>query len=162
MKGHAAASITMLLGVLLLGGGASAQTPPPGPSIVQGQRDLRFSTVIAGFPTAVTWDSTQAGQWRIRGRRGAEVQLDFINLPASLQNGVYAMPVVFSVTDAAWRSPAGGGGTVVLGPAVGATAPYGRIGQIIVYIGGTVTPPPNQQPGDYVADIDLDVYYTGN
>jgi hypothetical protein len=161
MKGYAAASITMLLGVLLLGGGASAQTPPPGPRVVQGQRDLRFNTVIAGFPTTVTRDSNQAGQWRIRGRRGAEVQLDFINLPASLQNGVYAMPVVFSVTDASWRAP-GGGGAGVFDPQVGTTVRFGNSGQIIVNIGGTVTPPPNQQPGNYVADIDLDVYYTGN
>jgi hypothetical protein len=161
MKGYAVASILMLLGVLLLGGGASAQTPPSGPSVVQGRRDLRFNTVIAGFPTTVTWDSTQAGQWRIRGRRGAEVQLDFVNLPVSLQNGVYEMPVVFAMTDAAWRSP-GGSGTVVFDPAVGATARFGRSGQIIIYIGGTARPPFNQQPGDYVADIDIDVYYTGN
>ena len=161
MKGHAAASIMLLLGVLLLGGGASAQAPLPGPSVVQGQRDLRFNTVIAGFPTAVTWDSNQAGRWRIRGRRGAEVQLDFINLPASLRNGIHAMPVVFSATDAAWRSP-GGSGAVVFDPRIGTTARFGNSGQIIVTIGGIVTPPPNQQPGNYVADIDLDVYYTGN
>ena len=33
---------------------------------------------------------------------------------------------------------------------------------MFVYIGGTVNPPRAQQGGDYVADIDLDVYYTGN
>ena len=130
MKGYAAVSIMMLLGVLLLGGGASAQAPPPGPNIVQGQRDLSFATVIAGFPTTVTWDSNQAGRWRIRGQKGAEVQLDFIGLPASLQNGPYAMPVLFTVTDAAWRAPGGGGGTVVFDPQGGATARIGSSGQL--------------------------------
>lgn len=159
MKERAAA--LLLCGALLFGGGASAQTPPPGPNIVDGRRDLRFDTVIAGFPTTVTWDSAQAGQWRIRGQRGAEVQLDFVNLPFFLENGVHAMPVVFEPASAAWRSP-GGGGTVVFDPQVGTTATIGRSGQIFVYLGGTVDPPPNQQPGSYVADVDLDVWYTGN
>ena len=152
---------SLLLGALLFGGEAPAQAPPPGPNVVQGQRDLRFQTVIAGFPTSVTWDSNQAGRWRIRGQRGAEVQLDFINLPTELQSGAQQMPVSFSATDAHWRSP-GGGGEGTFDPSVGATARIGNSGQLLVYIGGTVTPPPNQQAGDYVADIDLDVYYTGN
>lgn len=161
MKRRVAALV--MLGALLSGGEAPAQAPLPGPSVVQGRRDLQFQTVIAGFPTSVTWDSNQAGQWRIRGQRGAEVQLDFINLPAELQNGIHAMPVSFSATDAAWRSPGRGGGTpVVFDPTVGTTARIGNSGQIIVYLGGTVNPPPNQQGGDYVANIDLDVYYTGN
>ena len=159
MKRRVAASL--LLGALLFGGEAPAQAPPPGPSIVQGQRDLRFQTVIAGFPTSVTWDSNQAGRWRIRGVKGAEVQLDFINLPIELQSGGYLMPVSFSTTDAHWRS-AGGGGEATFDPSVGTTARFGNSGQLFVFIGGTVTPPPNQQAGDYVADIDLDVYYTGN
>lgn len=159
MKERAAA--LLLSGVLLFGGGASAQTPPPGPSQVDGRRDLTFDTVIAGFPTTVTWDAPQAGQWRIRGRRGTEVQLDFVNLPTSLQNGIHAMPIGFDVGSAAWRSP-GGGGTVVFDPHVGTTAVFGSSGQIFIYLGGTVDPPPNQQPGSYVADIDLDVWYTGN
>jgi hypothetical protein len=159
MKERVAALV--LCGALLFGGGASAQAPPSGPQRVDGRRDLRFDTVIAGFPTTVSWDSPQAGQWRIRGQRGTEVQLDFVNLPAFLQNGIHAMPVVFEVTSAAWRSP-GGGGTVVFDPNVGTTAVFGNSGQIFVYLGGTVQPPPNQQPGGYVADVDLDVWYTGN
>ena len=155
------AAIFALCGVLLLGGGASAQTPPPGPNNVDGRRDLTFDTVIAGFPTTVTWDSPQAGQWRIRGERGSEVQLDFVSLPPALQNGIHAMPVFFDGTSAAWRSP-GGGATVVFDPHLGTTAVFGRSGQIFVFLGGTVDPPPNQQPGSYVADVDLDVWYTGN
>lgn len=155
------ATALLLVGALLSGGGASAQTPPPGPSTVDGRRDLTFDTVIAGFPTTVTWDAPQAGQWRIRGQKGAEVQLDFVTLPLFLQNGIHAMPVAFDATSAAWRSP-GGGGAVVFDPHVGTTAVFGRSGQIFVFLGGTVDPPPNQQPGSYVADVDLDVWYTGN
>ena len=107
MKGHAVASILMLLGVLLLGGGASAQAPPPGPAIVWGQRDMRFNTVIAGFPVAVAWNSNQGARWILWGGRGAEVQLDFITMPASLQKGAGAMPIGFSTTDAAWRAIGG-------------------------------------------------------
>ena len=154
---------TLLLGALLFGGEAPALAPPPPPGgfSVTGQRDLRFQTVIAGIPTTVMWDSNQAGRWRLRGDAGSEVQLDFINLPTHLQNGVHLMPVSFSTTDAHWRSP-GGGGEATFDPAVGTTARFGNSGQIFVYIGGTVIPPRAQQGGDYVADIDLDVYYTGN
>lgn len=160
MAGRVAVSSVLLLGALLLGGGASAQAPPPGPSQVAGMRDLRFGTVIAGFPTSVTWESGQAARYRIRGQKGAEIQLDFINLPSSLQNGPNSLPVSFSTTDASWRSPGGGSG--VFDPNVGTIAVLGNSGQMFVYLGGTVNPPPNQQPGDYFVDVDLDVYYTGN
>lgn len=152
----------LLLGALLFGGEAPALAPPPPPGgfTVTGQRDLRFQTVIAGFPTSVTWDSNEAGRWRIRGQRNSEVQLDFINLPTELQNGTFTMPISFSTTDAHWRSPGGGQGT--FDPAVGVTARLGNSGQMFVYIGGTVNPPRNQAAGDYIADIDLDVFYTGN
>jgi hypothetical protein len=160
MKGTARVSIFVLLGVLLLGGGAFAQAPPPGPSQVQGQRDLRFGTVIAGFPTVISRDSNEAARWRIRGAKGAEIRLEFVNLPASLQNGAFFLPISFSATDASWRSPGGGSG--VFDPTTGTTAVLGNSGQMFVYLGGTATPPSNQQPGDYIADIDLEVYYTGN
>jgi hypothetical protein len=108
----------------------------------------------------VTWDSNQAGRWRIRGQAGAEVQLDFLTLPTHLQNGTFLMPITFSTTDAYWRSP--GGGAATFDPAVGTTARFGNSGQILVFIGGTVNPPRTQAAGDYIADIDLDVFYTGN
>ena len=154
----------LLLGALLIGGEAPALAPPPPPGTrnftVQAQRDLQFQTVIAGFPTMVSWDSAEAGRWRVRGQAGAEIQLDFINLPTHLENGTFQMPITFASGDAHWRSPGGGQGT--FDPGVGTTARLGNSGQMFVFIGGTVSPPRNQAAGSYVADIDLDVFYTGN
>jgi hypothetical protein len=164
MKRVAVTSLLVLLGVLLIWGEASAQAgPPPGPGTVWGQRNLSFGTVIAGMPTTVSWNSSSGGRWYIFGQGGAEVQLDFINLPSTLRNGARQLPVSFSSTDAAYSRSLWGGGAVAFDPNVGTTVrlPNG-LGILVVYIGGSANPPPNQQPGTYVADIDLDVYYTGN
>ncbi len=153
----------LLLGALLFGGGAPAQAPPPGPSVVRGQRDLRFQTVIPGLPTSVDWSSNQAGQWLLRGQRGAEIQLDFINLPSSLQSGGNNLPVSFSVTDAAWRTPGGGNASTAFDPNTGATVRFSSRSNLMwIYLGGTANPTSGQAGGDYFADVDLDVYYTGN
>ncbi len=153
----------LLAGALLLGGEASAQAPPPGPWIVWGQRNLNFQTVIAGFPTTVDWSSSRAARWLLLGQPGAEIQLDFITLPSTLQNGGYNMPVDYAGTDAVWTIIGGGATDHTFDPNVGTTARFANnSGLMWVYLGGTADPPPNQQAGSYSANVDLDVYYTGN
>ncbi|RKZ14162.1 hypothetical protein DRQ53_12190 [bacterium] len=89
--------------------------------------------------------------------------MDFINLPSSLQSGGNNLPVSFSVTDAAWRTPGGGTAATVFDPSTGVTARFSNRSNLMwVKLGGTANPTSGQAGGDYSADVDLDVYYTGN
>jgi hypothetical protein len=161
MKRRVAALV--LLVALLTGGEAPAQVPPPGPSVLSGQRDLRFRTVIAGMPTTIEWDSNRAARWLLFGKSGAEVQLDFLVLPSSLRSGSHELPITYGTVAAAWRVNGSSGAVHVFDPSVGTIArfPNGR-NLMWIYLGGTVQPPPNQPPGDYAADVVLEATYTGN
>jgi hypothetical protein len=153
----------LLLVALLSGGEAPAQAPPTGPSVLSGQRDLRFRTVIAGIPTTIEWNSNQAARWLLFGKAGAEIQLDFVNLPTSLENGSHDLPISYGATAAAWRVNGSGGTSYVFDPRVGTTArfPSGRR-LMWIYLGGTIDAPPYQPPGDYAAEVVLEATYTGN
>ncbi len=130
---------------------------------VRPRRDLRFGTVIAGIPTSIPWSSSSAGRWFIQGLPGAEVTLDFVNLPSYLQNGSRQLPISFAVDDAAYAFGPHSGNATTFDPNTGTTVRLNpRNGHLTVWIGGTVSPPQTQQPGDYIADITLEVVYTGN
>ncbi len=163
MKKFAVTCTLVLLGVFLFWGEASAQPGvPSGPRRVLGQQELQFGTVLAGMPTTVALTDANAGIWRIWGNKNTEIQLTFVNLPTALQSGTLNLPISFSSNDAAYSDRFNGGALIIFDPNVGVIARLGNSGKMSVRIGGTVTPPPNQQPGNYVADIDLDVIYTGN
>jgi hypothetical protein len=168
---RAAAWLLLALGAVLLGGEAAWADLPlgapggngNGPLTVQDNKDLRFGTVIAGFPTSVPWTDPQCGRWFIRGRPGAEVMVDFVQLPSSLVGGGWTMPITYGPDAAAWNTKNQKGGATSFDPNAGAVLRLDpQSGSLVIWIGGTVAPPPNQQPGNYEADIVLDVYYTGN
>jgi hypothetical protein len=172
MHRRAVAGFILFLGVLSFSGEVAQADLPPnapggnrgnGPIRIRDRGDLRFGTVIAGIPSTVSWSSNTAGRWFIQGEPGAEVFLDFTNLPTSLQNGGNSMPISFSGNDAAYNTKNQSGGATSFDPSAGIAVRLDQnSGHLSVWIGGTLNPPPNQQPGDYVADIVLDVIYTGN
>ncbi len=173
MHRRAVVGFILFLGVLSLHGEVAHADLPQlapggnrgnGPIRVRDRGDLRFGTVIAGIPSTVMWSSNTAGRWFIQGEPGAEVYLDFTNLPGSLQNGGNSMPISFSGSDAAYNTKnRDQPGPPISIPSRGSRrASIPTAGILNVWIGGTVDPPPNQQPGDYIANIVLDVIYTGN
>jgi len=172
MHRRAVVGFILFLGVLSLHGEVALADLPQlapggnrgnGPIRVRDRGDLRFGTVIAGIPSTVMWSSNTAGRWFIQGDPGAEVYLDFTNLPGSLQNGGNSMPITFSGSDAAYNTKNRTAGATNFDPTAGITTRLDpNSGHLNVWIGGTVDPPPNQQPGDYIANIVLDVIYTGN
>jgi len=172
MRNHTVVRVLLFLGVLLLAGEtAHADLPSRAPGgnggngtfRVRPRRDLRFGTVIAGIPSSVSWTSATAGRWFIQGRAGAEVFLDFVNLPSSLQNGGNSMPISFATDDAVYALGPKNNNAVSFDPNAGTTVRLdSRTGHLTVWIGGTVNPPQSQQPGSYIADITLEVTYTGN
>jgi hypothetical protein len=131
---------------------------------VTGIRDLQFQTVIAGIPTSVPrTNRQQAGFFRIRGARNAEVLIQF-TLPTGLSSpGQVDMPCSFGPAD-------GGYGTSPQVPSMVAFDPNSNLvtrlasnnGRLYIALGGTVSPPFTQTPGTYAATLTMTVTYTGN
>jgi len=135
---------------------------------ITGDNNLQFGTVTPGVSKTV--DKSEpgfAGQWSIVGGIGAEITLDF-TLPDSLLlvgDSTNGMPISFSPLDASWDDGSGGGQLApsgVIDPNGLGTERLGASGQMVVWIGGRVTPRIAQTGGDYAEDVVLSVAYTGN
>ena len=126
--------------------------------------DLRFGDVIQGTNKVVAASAAESGQFEFSGATGAEVDMvltlptDLLDVPLNTLpintwtglrgvNATRGAGTAFTPTDAATITDnLGGGGTDVYR----------------LFIGATVVPGGAQVPGDYTAQIDLQVTYTGN
>ncbi len=133
---------------------------------VTGTNDLNFGNVTPG--SLVSVDKTAvgaAGEFTITGAPAAEVTLDF-TLPDSLRTaGGQAMDVLFGATDASYDDGTGGGQVAPSGtvnPLVTETGNIGPAGDMMIWIGGRITPGPAQTGGAYAGTITLTVTLTGN
>lgn len=128
--------------------------------------DLVFGTVIPGTPTTVNpQSSTSAAQFVISGAKRAEVAVT-MTLPTALTVGAFSMPISFGAQGGCWRAMPGQAGCAFWDPS---TVLVQRIrnsnppnNHLFVWIGGTVSPSPTQNPGVYHGTIGLSVVYTGN
>lgn len=124
-------------------------------------RNLSFGTVFPGIAVTILETDATSGHFRVLGGAGAEVQLTFPALPATLADGGgNSMPVAFTATENS--TDASGTGTACDTSTGCTTNLDGATGALHVYIGGTVTPADPQTAGNYSATVTLNAAYTGN
>lgn len=142
----------------------AAQAGPP--LRVTPLQALAFGDVFPGLPEQVLrTDPLRAGQYRIQGRRNAEVQLTFV-LPSQLQGpGTAQLPITFAPDDAGYgfgNSPTGQSGFDPNSSITFRLPGTGSAPRALISLGGTLFPAASQPAGDYSAPATLTVAYTGN
>lgn len=145
-----------LLALACAGPGLAAQGRP---LQVQARTDLVFGVIVAGVPTQVA-PFPGGGQFRIRGLRGAEVQLQF-TLPGALAGPGGSAPLLFGPADGAHGPAPSAPGLQPFDPRLPLTFVMPSAQVYYVWIGGTVSPPIQLPAGTYTATIVLTVAYTG-
>lgn len=156
--------LRVLVGIVVLTGLAAVPLSAQGRQLsVIGQQALSFGTVIPGVPVTISrFDPANAGQFEIRGERGAEVRID-LTLPAHLTAGPSAtLPLEFTSVDGGIAIDRTVGGTQSFDPRLPVTVVLPGNGKAYVYLGGTARPASDQAIGPYAATITLTVSYTGN
>ena len=155
MRAHAAVLALALLATQLTNAVAQGR-----PVQVQGRTDLDFGVIVAGVPTAVA-PFPGGGMFRVRGTRGAEVQIQF-TLPPSLDGPGGSAPLAFTATDGAHSPDPAPAAAQIFDPRLPLTfiMPTGQV--YYVWIGGTLSPPATLSAGTYSATIVLTATYTGN
>jgi len=126
-------------------------------------RNLDFGTVIPTFTRTVLPSDPTSGHFRIDGGVNAEVQLLFSSLPGTLTgvNPANTLPGV-TYTGTYNTTDAGGAGTSFT-PSGGLTTRLGpALGQLHIYLGGSVSVVAGQASDTYTGTITLDASYTGN
>lgn len=131
--------------------------------LVTPEQDLDFGNVIPGTPKSVAITGATAGRWLVQGSAGAEVDLDFTALPATLASGANTMPIVYGAADAGHNTTNNPGGATTFDPAGTELANLGNpLPDLYVWIGGQVQPGAAQVAGLYTGTITLTATYTGN
>ncbi len=127
----------------------------------QGTRALDFGTdLIGGVPTSVDKASANSGKFEITGKSSREINIDF-DLPSNLSDGSgNNLAISFSSTDAGYVTD--GSSMTAFNPSTGTSANISATGTMEVYLGGTVSPTPNQVPGYYSGTIQINLQYTTN
>lgn len=128
--------------------------------------DVRFGDVIPGVNTTINARTNpSAGEFQINGNRNAEIAIT-MTLPTQLSTGFWTMPISFGATSGCFRRMAGQAGCTLWDPntvliqRIRNNAPPNNT--FFVWIGGTVSPSPTQNPGVYLGSVTLSVAYTGN
>jgi len=124
-------------------------------------RFLDFGTVFPGLGSTIAETDATSGHLRVLGAAGAEVQVTFPALPATLDDGGgNSMVVSFTATHSTTDQNGTGTG---FAPGTGVTTFLdGGSGELHVYVGGTVTAGDPQTAGNYSATVTLNAAYTGN
>jgi len=147
----------LALAIALAGTGPLAAQRPVN---VQGRADLDFGVMVAGVPTTIA-PFPDGGQFRIRGARGAEVQIQ-LTLPAALIGPGGAAPLSFGPTDGVHGPLPFALGLQTFDPRLPLTIVMSFLQVHYIWIGGTVSPPIQLTAGTYSAAIVLTASYTGN
>ena len=125
---------------------------------ITGIRDLTFGPVIVGIPSSVgPSHPTKSGQFRITAPLSSKVQVRF-TLPDALAGpGGAQLPISFGSNDAMAIGSAPGSTPITFNPKATRNPQFQPSTAYDVFIGGTVTPAGNQQPGSYAATITLTI-----
>jgi hypothetical protein len=144
-------TLPLLLAAIVTGGPAAAQI------IVTPVRELAFGSVIVGVPTYVPPSHpVRSGQFRVSGPPGSKVQLRF-TLPTRLDGPAGAtLPIDFANNDAFNVSTGSGSVPASFNPKATRNIQI-TAGDVLVFIGGTVSPAGNQPQGNYASTITLTV-----
>lgn len=123
-------------------------------------RGLAFGTIVTGTSTSIAPTDPGAAAWQIHGILGASGGITLV-LPNALTRvgGGSTMPITFCSTCGIVRinnaAPIGG---TVFDPAVGVRGLYVVVlSDVYVWLGASVSPPLNQQPGSYVGTAVLTI-----
>ena len=71
-----------VLAILVVLPTADVSVGKAAPLTVQSKRDLRFGDVLPGVPLTLAYTDGNAGNWRLKGNKNAEIQVTFV-LPAA-------------------------------------------------------------------------------
>lgn len=139
---------------------AAVLTPARTRAQLTALRPLAFGTIIPGTTTTVAATDASAAAWRIHGVLGVSGGVT-LTLPSVLTRagGAESMPVSFCATCAVYHvnsaTPVGG---TPFDPNTGVQGFYVVVlSDVYVWLGGSVSPPPNQAPGSYVGTVVLTV-----
>jgi hypothetical protein len=137
-----------------------AQATVQTPLTVTGVSNLDFGNVFPGVNPTVLLTDGGAGHFQIAGVLGAEVDVSFSSLPATLVSGANNIAIVYT---GGWNTAANPAGATAFVPSAGTVQDLdAATGELHVYLGGSLTVPGNQPAGLYQATITLDAAYTGN
>jgi len=116
---------------------------------VKKQNDLSFGIVIAGTTKTVYPTDNAAAEFKITAPNGSVVELRF-DLPSSLSlnGGSATLPISFGNNSAGWAHKPRGQQTL-FDPSIPQVIQVTESNNLYVWLGGTVSPPMDQQAGDY-------------
>jgi hypothetical protein len=127
-------------------------------------RALEFGPVLPGIVTTVNpRTAANAGEFELRGMRRADFTATF-TLPAALTVGPHSMPITFGAQSGCQDKDARGAcryfdpRAPFTGQIANRPAPQNTF---FFWLGGSVAPAADQQPGLYRGTITLQVAYTG-
>lgn len=128
---------------------------------VSAGNDLDFQLVVPGFTKTVLVSDATAGSFTLAGGAGAEVAMTFTALPANLDDGGgNLLPISYTgVHNTANDAVAG---ATSFTPSAGATTNLSGIGDLFVFLGGTVNAAASPPAGTYTGTVTLSAAYTGN
>jgi hypothetical protein len=148
----------MQVRLLALLGSFIAVTPAAAQVSIMPIRDLTFGPVIVGIPSSVgPSHPTRSGQFFLTAPLNSKVQVRF-TLPDQLTGpGGAQLPINFGSGDAMAVGTAPGSTPTVFNPKATRNPQFQPSTGYNIFIGGTVTPAGNQQPGNYAATITLTI-----
>ena len=124
---------------------------------VKKQNDLSFGIVIAGTTKTVYPTDNAAAEFKVTAPNGSVVELRF-DLPSSLSlnGGSATLLISFGNNSAGWAHTPKGQQTL-FNPSIPQEIPLEQSNNFYVWVGGTVSPPPDQQAGDYSGVLTIKV-----
>lgn len=122
------------------------------------QADLAFGTVYPTFLRTVATGAVGAARVLFAGSAGAEVNVTFTTLPATLTGPGAPISISYSAAHALTAA----GVQTTFTPASGATTLLSGIGELFVFLGGAITPAAGQVAGAYGTTVVVQAAYTGN
>lgn len=142
------------------------------PSAAQGQggrglnalsrQSLDFGMLFTGTATKVSrFDALRAGQFELRGEKGAEVRVD-LGLPSALNGpGGGRVPLTFGSGDGGYTRDGTIATAAPFDPRAALITTLSSNGRLYIFLGGTATPAARQPAGSYTGTITLTIAYTG-
>ena len=164
---HTATKVAVLALALVAAGAVTAQAQNNAtmnvtanvfrPITVAADRQLVFRNVFPGQGAqGMALASPAAGHFSIAGEPSASVSMSFVVSP--LSQGANTLPLTLNATYNTIDNPAGSS-LGAFASSTAATLSGGALGQLFVYVIGTVTPAANQVPGNYTGTVQLTVIY---
>lgn len=141
-------------------------TIPPSVTLVN-EQNLNLGSILPGVTETVQPTQINSGRVKLMGTPGAEIFLSFM-LPSRLASEKDTLSIEFGKNSASVSETSTGFTNSIQGdPNIGFAARvgsgnHGIAGELFLFLGCTVSPRKNQQPGNYSGEARVTVIYTGN